>query len=202
MDTFDLVRVFHIWLLTARLSPGDTWQIWTSYSVGSRRLTILKITENNGTWLQTPAPVHLPNIFAKNVLCPSDISTPRHLLHIGCRKSSSKLAARLFIPEDMELGRSENEIEQSLYDDVHRFSHMASDPPFGSHGRKSLLKLIGAMTKWQPFSGRHFKCIFLNENAWILIKNSLKFVPNGLINNSPALIQIMAWRRPGDKPLS
>ena len=31
---------------------------------------------------------------------------------------------------------------------------------------------------------------------------SLKFVPKGPINNIPALVQIMAWRRPGDKPLS
>ena len=47
-----------------------------------------------------------------------------------------------------------------------------------------------------------FNCIFLNENFWISIKFSLKFVPNGPINNIPALVQIMAWRRPGDKPLS
>ena len=31
---------------------------------------------------------------------------------------------------------------------------------------------------------------------------SLKFVPKGPINNIPAMAQIMAWRRPGDKPLS
>ena len=42
---------------------------------------------------------------------------------------------------------------------------------------------------------------FLNENVWILIKISLKFVPTGPINNIPALVQIMAWRRPGAKPL-
>ena len=30
----------------------------------------------------------------------------------------------------------------------------------------------------------------------------MKFVPGGPINNFPALVQIMAWRRPGDKPLS
>ena len=30
----------------------------------------------------------------------------------------------------------------------------------------------------------------------------MKFVPKGWINNIPALVQIMAWRRPGDKPLS
>ena len=56
-------------------------------------------------------------------------------------------------------------------------------------------------------NGRRFpddilKRIFLNENCLILIKISLKFVPPGLINNIPALVQIMAWRRPGDKPLS
>ena len=41
----------------------------------------------------------------------------------------------------------------------------------------------------------------LNENVRISIKNSLKFVPKGSINNIPALVQIMAWRRLGDKPL-
>ena len=46
------------------------------------------------------------------------------------------------------------------------------------------------------------KCIFLNENVWIPIKISLKFVPKGPINNIQAMVQIMAWRRPGDKPLS
>ena len=56
-------------------------------------------------------------------------------------------------------------------------------------------------------NGRHFadnifKCIFLNENVWIPIKISLKFVPKGPVNNIPALVQIMAWRRPGDKSLS
>ena len=54
---------------------------------------------------------------------------------------------------------------------------------------------------------RHFaddilKWIFFNENVWILLKISLKFVPKVRINNIPALVQIMAWRWPGDKPLS
>ena len=30
----------------------------------------------------------------------------------------------------------------------------------------------------------------------------MKFVAKGLIDNILALVQIMAWRRPGDKPLS
>ena len=56
-------------------------------------------------------------------------------------------------------------------------------------------------------NGRHFaddvfKCIFLNKNVCILLQISLKFVPKGPINNIPSLVQIMAWRRPGDKPLS
>ena len=46
-----------------------------------------------------------------------------------------------------------------------------------------------------------FKWIFLNENVWISINISLKFVPGGPINNIPTLVQVMAWRRPGDKPL-
>ena len=39
----------------------------------------------------------------------------------------------------------------------------------------------------------------LNENARISFKKSLKFVPKVRINNIPALVQIMAWRRSGDK---
>ena len=46
------------------------------------------------------------------------------------------------------------------------------------------------------------KCIFLNENVLIPIKISLKFVLKGQINNIPALVSIIVWRRPGDKPLS
>ena len=56
-------------------------------------------------------------------------------------------------------------------------------------------------------NGRHFpndifKWISLNENGWISINISLKFVPRGPINNIPTLVQVMAWHRPGDKPLS
>ena len=69
---------------------------------------------------------------------------------------------------------------------------------------------------WQCFSintlrprqdGRHFAddfftCIFFNEKLLYLIKFLLKYVRKGPIDNNPALVQIMAWRRPGDKPLS
>ena len=56
-------------------------------------------------------------------------------------------------------------------------------------------------------NGRHFaddisKHISLNENFWIWNKISLKYVPLGLIDNMAALVQVMAWRQPGDMPLS
>ena len=47
----------------------------------------------------------------------------------------------------------------------------------------------------------NFKCIFLNENDIITIRISLRFVAKIPIDNKPALVQIMAWRRAGDKPL-
>ena len=52
------------------------------------------------------------------------------------------------------------------------------------------------------FPDNIFKCIFFNENVWISIKISLKCVPKGPVNSIPALVQIMAWHWPGNKPLS
>ena len=46
-----------------------------------------------------------------------------------------------------------------------------------------------------------FKCISLNENDRIQFQISLKFVPSSPTDNKPALVQVMAWRRIGDKPL-
>ena len=46
-----------------------------------------------------------------------------------------------------------------------------------------------------------FKCFLLNENAKILIQISLKLVPSSPIDNKSAFVQVMAWRRTGDKPL-
>ena len=47
----------------------------------------------------------------------------------------------------------------------------------------------------------NFKNIFLNENYKIPIRFSLEFVPSSPIDNKPALVQVMAWRQTGDKPL-
>ena len=74
--------------------------------------------------------------------------------------------------------------------------------------------MIWTDTGWESLNtlrprqnGRHFaddtfNRIFVNENVRISIEFSLKFVPKGQINNISAMVQIMAWRRPGDKPLS
>ena len=67
------------------------------------------------------------------------------------------------------------------------------------------LSCINILRPWQNvrrFADDTFKRIFLNENVRISIKISLRFVPKGPINNIPALVQIMAWRRSGVKPLS
>ena len=52
------------------------------------------------------------------------------------------------------------------------------------------------------FTDNIFKSILLNENVQISLDIWLKFVPQVPVNNIPALVQIMAWRCPGDKPLS
>ena len=47
-----------------------------------------------------------------------------------------------------------------------------------------------------------FSWMKMYENVWISINISLKFVPRGPINNILTLVQVMAWHRPGYKPLS
>ena len=70
------------------------------------------------------------------------------------------------------------------------------------------VSVVDSLTHWGRdkmaaiFSDDILKWIFLNENVWISINISLKFFPRGPINNIPTLVQVMAWHRPGDKPLS
>ena len=42
----------------------------------------------------------------------------------------------------------------------------------------------------------------MNEKFHILIQISLKFVLNIPIDSKSAMVQVMAWRRTGDKPLT
>ena len=63
-----------------------------------------------------------------------------------------------------------------------------NQPCYHVHSTLSHLSII-ANTLGPRRNRRHladdiFKCIFLNGNVWILIKNSLKFVPKGPIRSS------------------
>ena len=68
---------------------------------------------------------------------------------------------------------------------------------------RDLTPTIPILTHWDQdkmatiFPDDIFICIFLNENIWMPIKISLKFVLKGVINNIPTMVQIMDWRRPG-----
>ena len=71
----------------------------------------------------------------------------------------------------------------------------------GQSGPPSWLNTLRPRQNGRRFADDTFKRIFLNEGVRLSINISLKFVPQGPINNNPALVQIMAWRRSGDKPL-
>ena len=58
-----------------------------------------------------------------------------------------------------------------------------------------------AQNGWH-FADHSFICIFVNENFRILDKISQRYVPEGLIESKPLLVQIMGCRRTGDKLLS
>ena len=51
------------------------------------------------------------------------------------------------------------------------------------------------------FADNIFKCMFMNEKFYILIRISLKFVPKGADDNKSVSVQVMAWCRTGNKPL-
>ena len=72
----------------------------------------------------------------------------------------------------------------------------------GEHDGILVANTLKPRQKGRHFADDIFNCVFLNENVWISINISLKFVPKGPIDSIPALVRMMAWRRSGDKPLS
>ena len=79
--------------------------------------------------------------------------------------------------------------------DNHQLNHWCS-----IHWCKYILELLHINSLRPRQNGRHFpdnifKCICMNKNAGIPIKISQKCVFKGPINNTPALVQIMAWHR-------
>ena len=80
---------------------------------------------------------------------------------------------------------------------------LVNDTDTSGMGKDSKLFMLSDMNTLRPRQDGHrfpddtFERIFLTENVIILIKISMKFVPDGSIDNIPVLV-----RRPGDKPLS
>ena len=60
-------------------------------------------------------------------------------------------------------------------------------------------ELIFPWTKLSPVRRRHIQYIFINENIFIFIRISLKFVLR--VQLTISLAQVMAWHQSGDKPL-
>ena len=81
-------------------------------------------------------------------------------------------------------------------------SHDASPPIPPTCSFCNIFNTLRPRQDGRHFADDTFNRIFLNDNVRISIKISLKFVPKGPINNNPSLVQIMAWCRSGDKPLS
>ena len=74
--------------------------------------------------------------------------------------------------------------------------------PTGRSGRRyHILNTPRPRKNGHLFPDDIFKWIFLMKIYELRLKISLKFVRRGLINNLPALVQIMAWRWPSAKPL-
>ena len=93
-------------------------------------------------------------------------------------------------------------LKKTLRVSCHEIWELTAITPMDDSLRHGTLNTLRPIQNGRNFADDIFKCIFLNENVWIPIKISMKFVPKGQINNISALVQIMAWRRPGDKPLS
>ena len=73
---------------------------------------------------------------------------------------------------------------------------------FGPHMSLEGVNKLRLRQNDQHLPDNIFKCIFLNNNVWISNTIWLNFVPKGPIGKNTALVQIMAWHRPGNKPLS
>ena len=70
-----------------------------------------------------------------------------------------------------------------------------------------MVTVLSSLTHWSrdkmaTVSQVAYSNAFFNENVWILITISLKFVPKDPINNIPALVLVMAWYQSGNMSLA
>ena len=84
--------------------------------------------------------------------------------------------------------------------DIHKFYWKARTLKYDATTRG--VNTLRPRGNYCHFADDIFKCIFVNENAWFSFKISMTFAPRVRIYSIPELVQIMVWRRPGDRPLS
>ena len=128
---------------------------------------------------------------------------PRDPLLYGLGLNGGRTCILIAIPELLPCAEVNKPIQPFGFRMNMEAVHVQAPYSYGTRIRSSLC--LNTMRPRQD--GRHFpddifQLIFLNENARISLKKSLKFISKVRINNIPALVQIMAWRRSGDKPLS
>ena len=95
-------------------------------------------------------------------------------------------------------------------DSLHRWARLGSNmqqtqlacyESMGGHWQIIEVNSPSPTQNGRNFADDIFKCIFVNEKFCISIRISLKFVPKSAIDNKPALVQVMAWHRTGDRRL-
>ena len=78
----------------------------------------------------------------------------------------------------------------------------SQDIVVASYPKSGIFKTHAPLTKWPPFWQTTLSNAFFNETDSISIRISLQFDPRSPIDTYSVLVQVMAWRRKGDKPLS
>ena len=73
---------------------------------------------------------------------------------------------------------------------------------FKTTHRMHFLNSISPLTKWSPFRRRYFQMRFLEWKVLYFVRISIEFVPTGSVVNNSALVEIMACRLFGAKPVS
>ena len=105
-------------------------------------------------------------------------------------------------------------MERALKGIIERFVRVRIAPCFRQTGCRGSLEAVLSIAPMilvksslpaqngTDFAEDIFRCIFMNDKFWILIRSSLNFDSKGPIDNNLELVQIMALCRTGDKPLS
>ena len=101
-----------------------------------------------------------------------------------------------------------NPLSHFRYSIIHSLSYSCTQAE-GSEAKPNRKGSVSIKSSWLPtgdINSLPLSDRIIPQVTWVNIGSGnglvLKFVPKYPICNTPALVQIMAWRRPGDKPLS